>query len=60
MKRGGGVLIATKANFSVNQCILRVNSSTIDINQVIVKLSFNNKTELFVIVSYIPARRLSL
>ena len=55
MKRGGGVLIATKANFSVNQCILKVNSSAIDIDQVIVKLTLNNKiAKLFVIASYIP------
>ena len=56
MKRDGGVLIATKANFYVNHCILRVKSSAIDIYQVIVKLTLNNKTELFVIASYIPPR----
>ena len=55
MKRDGGVLIATKANFYVNHCILRVKSSAIDIYQVIVKLTLNNKiAKLFVIASYIP------
>ena len=56
MKRGGSILIATKANFSVNQYILKVNSSAIDIGQVIVKLTLNNKTKLFIIASYILQR----
>ena len=54
LSRGGGVLIATRSHFNVKTLKLHYELHNIDIDQLILLITFSNSFELIVIVSYIP------
>ena len=54
LNRGGGVLIAVKNCFSVKSLPLKYLLSASDTDQLIILITFSNKFEVFLAVSYIP------
>lgn len=52
--RGGGILVAVQNNLHVKKLELHFNLLNIDIDQLILKISFTKTFEILLIVSYIP------
>ena len=56
LSKGGRVIIAVRADLSSHQLALTAESSSVEIDQLIVKVSSLNKKDLFVFASYIPPK----